>query len=189
MSVHRLIVAGSAAVIVGAPLLVFACNYGIPSGVVYGFDTPPGGLPVNPGIVTCGGLQCEVDLGGLCCAGPGVAGGGDCFDAGISCPPGTGQILCNEKADCESDQFCCASPPSSGGYLTASCEASCTGAQIQLCRTNGECPGDECVIQKCPDGLVYEACGLSTSPGFACEPSSLEGGVELDGGAADATNH
>jgi hypothetical protein len=186
MRARRLIVAGSAAIILGGPLLVFACTYGVPPGVVYGFDTPAGGRLVDPSIVVCGGTECDVKFGGVCCAGPGVAGGGDCFDAGASCPPGTGQILCNEKADCLSDQSCCASPPSSApsssGYLTATCATSCTATQIQLCRTNGECPrGEPCVIQKCPDGIVYEVCGLSTSPGFACEPSSLDGGLGLDG--------
>jgi hypothetical protein len=190
MRARRLFFAGSAAVILGGPLLVFACNDdGVPPGVIYGFDTPPGGRLVNPGIVACGGAQCEVRFGGLCCAGPGVAGGGQCFDAGLSCPPGTGEILCNEKADCKANQSCCASPPSSGGYLTAACALSCTGAQIQLCRTNGECPGGACVIQKCSDGIVYEVCGLSTSAGFACDALSADGGLELDGDAAIASDH
>jgi hypothetical protein len=190
MRARRLFFAGSAAVILGAPLLVFACsNYGVPPGVIYGFDTPPGGQLVNPGIVACGRAQCEVRFGGLCCAGPDVGSGGQCFDAGLSCPPGTGEIQCNEKADCKSNQSCCASPPSSGGYLTAACALSCTGAQIQLCRTNDECPGGECVIQKCADGIVYEVCGLSTSPGFACVALSPEpdGGLELDG--ASVSDH
>ena len=146
---------------------------------------------MNPDIVTCGHTECPVSPG-ECCAGPGLPGGGQCFpDASPPCPPGAGAITCNETADCNVQQSCCANPPASGGQLTAACTSSCAPAQIQLCRTNGECPGKHCVIQKCPDGLVYEVCGLSTSPSFACTavPVLLDGSLDLDSGLEDDGGH
>lgn len=184
MRALRLLVAGWAAVILGVPLLVFACGDDIPQGVIYAFDTPRGGVPVNPNIVTCGHTECH----GECCAGPGLPSGGQCFpDASPPCPPGGGAITCNESADCNVHQSCCATPPSSGGYLTAACASTCAPAQMQLCRTNGECPGNSCVIQRCPDGVVYEVCGLSTSPSFACTKVAVlpDGALDLDGGLED----
>ncbi|MGO8992786.1 MAG: hypothetical protein ACLQVI_05625 [Polyangiaceae bacterium] len=186
MKAIRFFVVGWATLLLGGPILVFACGpEAAPGTYVNAFDTPAGGKFVDPGFVTCGAVPgdgCRVNPG-ECCAGPGVSQGGECFDAGQPCPPGTGAVACNETADCLVHQSCCATPPQGGGYLTSACAASCSSAQIQLCRTNGECPGDECVIQRCPDGLIYEVCGLSTSPGFDCKavPLLADGGLDLDG--------
>ena len=96
-----------------------------------------------------------------------------CIDAGATCPPATGLVTCNESADCPHDQLCCAAFfGGDGGYISATCATTCPAPGMQLCRTNGECSGDKCVVQKCSDGQIYEMCGLSSSPAFPCGPSA-----------------
>jgi hypothetical protein len=93
------------------------------------------------------------------------------------CPTATGFVTCNETADCNrgpsgGELPCCATVHPDGGYLSARCAPSgitCPAPTLQWCRTNSECAGGECVIQSCPDGRIYEMCGLSTSPSFLCK--------------------
>jgi hypothetical protein len=153
-------------------------------------DTPPNGLGVDPGVVTCGNVGNDgcvtaygfQNSGGVpdteCCAGPGEPGGGACEEAGTTCPPRTGTILCNEEADCNVGNYCCgtitpdpadAAPDSGGGNVALTC---CPNPKVQFCRTNGECQnGQKCVVQTCSDGLTYEICGVYAPAGstFTCK--------------------
>jgi hypothetical protein len=153
---------------------VAACLPEPSSGFVDSNDLPDGGLRVNPLVVTCGTSTtptCDVAGGQQCCSGPGVPYHGACYDAGATCPSDTAAVLCNETADCSPGQVCCASLfAGDGGYISAQCAASCPAPGMQLCRTNGECSGDKCVVQTCSDGLTYEMCSLSTSAAFPCTP-------------------
>jgi hypothetical protein len=152
-----------------AVVLVFACAPDDSSNYVNAYDLPPGGQFVNPGVVTCGDL--EAGCPGECCLGSGTP----------ACPPGTGSVTCNETADCQIHNACCASPPGvDGGYLSATCATSCPSPQVQLCRTNGECPNDKCYIERCSDGLLYEMCEPYATPSFSCKVLSVypDGGLE-----------
>jgi hypothetical protein len=153
-----------------------------PTNNVNAFDLPTGGQYVNPDIVDCGDSGgCRVNPG-QCCVGPGVDGGAECLsDGATTCPASTGIVTCNETADCQINNRCCAIPPGDGGSLSAECATSCPSSQVQLCRTNGECPGDKCIIQKCSDGLIYEMCDVYASPTFACTAVAVfpDGGLDL----------
>ncbi len=169
-----------------APLVHSACAISDPSATtVDAFDLPPGGEFVNPGEVDCffDGGWCQASAG-PCCRGPGADGGALCLaDASITtCPASTVTITCNETADCPYGQRCCATPPpDAGGFLSAQCAASCGSTQVQLCRTNSECPSDACHIEKCPDGIVYEMCDLYSPASFPCTavPILPDGGRQL----------
>ena len=182
---------------VAGPALFFACT-ARPTGIIDAADLPKGGLGVYPDSITCGVGEagagemedggCQLGAGNAgCCSGPGVANLGSCIplsetDAAATCPANSGLVACNETADCLVNATtgdllpCCATIHGRGdasvGYISATCSASaatCAAPLVQLCRTNGECPGDKCVIQLCPDGQTYEMCGLSTSPDFLCK--------------------
>ena len=175
----RYVFAATIFVALTAPSLLF-CEIEI-GDVAPPTDTPTGGIAVDPGVLTCGeeAGSCDTNEGGGagCCSGPGAANGGVCTGDGEMCPVGTGLVTCNETADCNrgpngGELPCCATIHADGGYLGARCSTSaltCPAPTLQLCRTNTECPGGECVVQSCPDGRVYEMCGLSTSPGFVCK--------------------
>ena len=166
----------------GAPAIFFACAPG-PTNFIDASDTPPEGLPVNPGVLTCGQEEggCDTTQGYLgCCVGPGAEAGALCLEAG-ACPSGTGFVTCDETADCNvnpdgTPQACCATFRPDAGTMASQCDPSCAAATVQLCRTNGECPDKKCVVQKCPDGQTYEMCGLSTSASFHCTVVVQDGG-------------
>jgi hypothetical protein len=167
-----------------APLVPSACAITDPSAsTVDAFDLPPGGEHVDPGVVDCvfdGGCRLAT---GECCQGPGADGGAVCLtDGSTTCPASTGAIKCDETADCPYGQRCCATPPQDdAGFLSTQCAAACSSSQVQLCRTNGECPSDICHIEKCPDGVVYEMCDLYTAASFPCTtvPILPDGGRQL----------
>ncbi len=168
-------------VMVAGPPIIVACSDPLEPGTINAFDLPPGGQFVNPNVVDCGdGGFCGVNPG-MCCLGPGVEGGATCdFDGG--CPPQTVTITCNEAADCPYGSVCCGTPPTEeGGTLYAHCATSCSPSQVQLCRTNGECPGDKCYIERCVDKRVYEMCEPFSSPAFGCAIVKVypDGGLEL----------
>ena len=184
-------IAGSLLVAWGASLALAACTPGT-TNYVDSEDTPAGGVLVNAGVITCGlSAGCDTNEGNIgCCSGPGATGGGVCVLDSGECPTGTGLMTCNETADCDVSpvngalQPCCATVVQSGdgGVLssecssTTSCPSVASSPTLQLCRTNGECPNDKCVIQLCPDGLIYEMCGLSTSASFPCTLVPPDGG-------------
>jgi hypothetical protein len=155
-----------------------ACKDDPLENVINPLDIPAGGRVVNPGVVSCGQGDAGCDFTQTpteCCLGPGAPKGGACFDAGATCPSGSGVVTCNEAADCLLTQVCCATmtPTSGGTSVTATCEPTCAAPSMQMCRTNGECKGtDKCVIQTCPDGLLYELCGTYSDPASSlqCSP-------------------
>jgi hypothetical protein len=172
--------------LLAAPPIIAACGPG-PINYVDANDLPAGGIRVFPGVLTCGqslGVEdsgCDLTdeyLG--CCVGPSLEGGALCIEAGV-CPTGTGFVTCNETADCDVQadgtlQACCATFQRDAGTMSSSCAPHCAPPALQLCRTNGECPGDKCVVQKCVDGQTYEMCGLSTSATFPCTAVVPDGG-------------
>ena len=174
----RQLLAGSILLATGAAAVVFACGPSNTQFVDF-HDTPAGGQIVNPGAILCGLIEgggCDLFAGDFgCCTGPGVKEGGICVEEAGACPVQAGLVQCNEAADCPVGPNgelpgCCATVPAAEGGRnpSAQCARSCPAASLQLCRTNGECPGKKCVVQKCPDGVIYEMCGLSTSPSFPC---------------------
>jgi hypothetical protein len=178
----RFIAAGLGVIVLGAWVTLAACGPDPTTGFIDVNDVPDGGVLVYPLMVTCGaGALCDLQASTGCCTGPGIAAP-TCLDAGATCPASAGLATCNEEADCPVGTRCCASlfAGSDGGpgYLSAACAASCPAPEIQLCRTNGECSGDRCVIQTCPDKQKYEMCGLSTSAAFPC---STSGGTPTGG--------
>jgi hypothetical protein len=141
-------------------------------------DIPDGGLPTKPGVLACGATTCDQFAGVQCCLGD---EGGACYVEAAACPGTSLSMTCDEIGDCRVGTSCCAAVTSldDGGYtgLASACAVTCTApTNVQVCRTNGECPdGGLCVVQRCPDGYTYELCGLYTSPAdagfvFNCAP-------------------
>jgi hypothetical protein len=190
MRVPRFVASAAVVVLLGGVGTFLACIASVSgsTGYVNSNDLPDGGLRVDPQVVICGGTTCNVgvpvdaDGGSLeCCAGPGD-GGGRCFPENTPCPPSTALVVCNEEADCVVGQICCATffGGGDGGYVGAQCAASCPKGSAELCRTNGECPGDKCIPQQCSNGQFYEMCTLFTSATFSCVPGQVpvpDGGV------------
>jgi hypothetical protein len=177
----RHILTAAAVAALAAPPIILACTPG-PTNFIDSNDLPSGGLRVNPGVVTCGNEDggCDTSYYLGCCVGPQEAGGATCSDAAEFCPSGTGLVSCNETADCDVQvdgtlQACCATFHLDAGTMSTVCAPKCALPALQLCRTNGECPGDKCIVQKCADGQTYEMCTLSTSASFPCTVASDAG--------------
>jgi hypothetical protein len=122
---------------------------------------PAGGKSCNPSEVSCGTSMCTIPAE-MCCLEE--SGQEECVAAGASCT-GLPQT-CDEASDCPGGEVCCleATSPSVAG-VSVKCETSCTGGlfSIQICRSDTECPGGQCIPQTCSLGggsLSVEACGL-----------------------------
>ena len=114
-------------------------------------------LPSNPMQVTCGSSACATP-NDACCATPSPDGG-----FGYVCQPENqgcqgGRLRCDERADCPdpTDVCCLRTDPTKP---ESTCENDCQGGnRIQICRTDAECAGGTCVVNRCPGGQVYQAC-------------------------------
>jgi hypothetical protein len=123
-----------------------------------GSSTPDGGAASDPGHIACvDAAPCSVPAE-QCCVGSN--GTGSCK---ASCPGGSIVVLkCDEAANCADGGVCCASESLTAPNASGACAASCSLGQVQLCRTNGECPNHDCTPQTCTFGSTkvrIEACG------------------------------
>lgn len=120
--------------------------------------TPPdGGLPCDPGNVSCAGSTCPTRTT-FCCE-PDTETSGTCDQIGTTCTQS--ELYCDETADCEGG-VCCMTITTSfiGTTVKAICQTTCATGSYQLCRSNTECgTGKPCIAQTCPlTGTDIEAC-------------------------------
>jgi hypothetical protein len=123
---------------------------------------PPGGEPCDPGVVQCGPAQCPVPAT-QCCVEMGSGGtiGGSCQPPSASCA-GLSEA-CDETSDCPTGNVCCLIAQSTAiSGISTQCMPSCQGGffAVQLCRSDTECAGGQCIAQTCPEvgNLPVEAC-------------------------------
>jgi hypothetical protein len=125
-------------------------------------DVPTGGLPCDPGNVTCSGAgsSCAISTS-YCCEN--LAGStGTCSQSGSSCSQ-SDSLECDETADCNGGVCCMAiSVGLLGTTVTATCKPSCSNGEFELCRSNTECPSGKCTPQSCISGGNTEACTTVT---------------------------
>jgi hypothetical protein len=133
----------------------------------------------------------------------GGSGGYTLVDAGedavAACPDGAPfclEFACSSTADCNGGaevapeaggQVCCFGV-SLGGAVGTSCQSNCQtrGEVAQVCSTNAECGGAECIFQQCELSgfpLDFHGCGVT----FGCSPveSTSDAGA-LDAATSDA---
>jgi hypothetical protein len=142
-------------------------------------QTPDGGAPCDPGIVSCGSMSCTT-ASTYCCSD--LDGGGTCdpYNGG-SCASGV-KYQCNEAADCMSG-VCCEADQY--GPHSSSCMPSCPVGNFQVCRTDSECGVSDaggpkkCILQTCPTS----AGGGAGGPGFPGGPGGGSSGGSSSGGA------
>jgi hypothetical protein len=122
---------------------------------------PDGGAPSNPGFIDCGGSKCDLSMN-VCCERFSLDGGSG------TCQPKAQQCMgisveCKESGDCKNGQVCCLSA-GGGGTPGATCQASCTATEPQLCRCDEDCPANKpCTPQTCFMRKI-EACGVKACP-------------------------
>ncbi len=116
----------------------------------------------NPGKVTCGAAECDLDAGQECCdTVTNDAGVQKCgfSGAGSFCMLGAPEA-CDEKADCTGANICCMQ------FLPLGIETSClptciTGAErYQACKTSAECESGTgpCATYTCKNGETVQSC-------------------------------
>jgi hypothetical protein len=149
---------------------------------------PEGGLPCDPGVVSCGGASCTTSSQ-FCCVGGAQGGAGDVCSPfnGASCPSSALAVACDEAADC-SGALCCEQEVGLGVAGPTQCMASCPSGWFQACKSHSECNshGDagglnRCVLQTCtqPPGLLGG--GSSVTVEACAVPSTL---TNLNNGGA-----
>jgi len=118
-------------------------------------SAPDGGLPCDPGQISCGASTCTAGTS-FCCQN--VSGStGTCDPTGTVCTQS--EVHCNEAADCDGGVCCMAIAVSFATSVKATCETRCATGTYQLCRSNTECgAGHSCVVQTCLVGSTTEAC-------------------------------
>lgn len=110
-------------------------------GAAGGGDATP-----NPTKVTCGASECTTPTQ-VCCRTFNDAG---CIAANDTC---NGiKNGCDEKADCQGNEICCAS-----FNTTTTCATSCGGG-YQICKSGSECDGGTCKEWSCPANQKVRAC-------------------------------
>jgi len=128
-----------------------------------GDSGPTEAAPPDKGAVQCNGSPCNSDDSSCCIE---ADGGQSCVaNSSTKKCEGLAEVHCDEKADCESGQVCCATVV--GAKATSKCAAACPNQdppgnlQRQICKTSDECdPGVECKPQTCLDGkLAVSTCG------------------------------
>jgi hypothetical protein len=96
-------------------------------------------------VMSCGTSPCDLSTSVCCtcanCALPFPTG---CFPSFPGCvPAGTyATLTCGGAANCSVHSQCCASF-TNGSLAGASCQSSCSGGDVQLCASDGECPGNQ----------------------------------------------
>lgn len=110
----------------------------------------------NPGRVTSGAMECDLDAGQVCCLGT-TEGGRACTDGNCSGPI----MRCDETEDCPSKMVCCASFFFNG--VGTDCWSFCPGLgsnppTARACRRNEECDGATCASFPC-QGVPISTCG------------------------------
>jgi hypothetical protein len=124
---------------------------------------PDGGLPCDPGQVSCGGSPCPTSTS-FCCETV-TGSSGTCDQIGATCTQS--EVHCDEGADCDGSVCCLAIAVSFATSVKATCHATCPTGTYRLCRSNTECgAGQSCIPQTCLGGGSTEAC--TTVPG--CTP-------------------
>lgn len=118
-------------------------------------DIPPGGLQSAPGSVACGGTQCTLGSGDICCAT--TPNQPMCSRSSCTNQP----LSCDEAADCGGpvSNFTCCGAQSGGASCVA--RGSCNGSQLQYCRTNSECASGSCMVRMAGNCII-ETCGGNT---------------------------
>lgn len=106
-----------------------------------------GGFSSNPNKITCGSAECTVGTQ-QCCTSFTDAG---CIASGMNCQGLRAE--CDEKADCNALEVCCASF-STGGQ----CMKDCKGGSFQTCKTNTECASGTCKVWTCTGNVKIRAC-------------------------------
>lgn len=125
---------------------------------------PDGGLPCDPGQLSCGSSTCSVSTS-FCCEQVTGSPDGSCSLNGSTCSLAV-EEHCDEAADCDAGQCCF----SLGSPSIATCKARCNpGTDTPLCHSNAECDSGRCLLQPCAiGGGSVEACGIvaGCGPGF-----------------------
>jgi hypothetical protein len=111
-------------------------------------------------------IVADLDSSGYRLADAGDARGVGC-DADAMCSALS--LGCVAAKDCAVGQICCLALTSSSSASVA-CEMGSTCSFAQLCQTDVECPGAQCISQQCSFGgpvFTFHACGnvLTCSPG------------------------
>ena len=132
-----------------------------------GSATVDGGLPSDPGAVSCGASTCTTSTQ-YCCIrfefDGGVADASCVADdaGGAACQ--TFKERCNEAADCDAGSVCCAELLAGGSSTCRKASTDpndlCGAGGVQLCRTNTECAtGVTCNVVTCGNRKV-QVCGV-----------------------------
>jgi hypothetical protein len=127
-------------------------------------DIPDGGLPVTPNQIACGSTpDCDTQTSTCCIS---LDGGEECISgATASCPAQSASLHCLEAADCPANQVCCGTFSLTAETAASACQVG-PCAEVQFCRTNGECENNQpCVPQTC-EGQNLELCGLFSVPPY-----------------------
>lgn len=105
--------------------------------------------------VDCGSVQCEIGQDQFCCVNPVPGATRMCRKA--LCNAGEITIKCDEKADCESDRYCCdnmQTPP------TLECAPTCIPVKATVCQSSADCPDSgKCVLPPVDGGLLPDGLG------------------------------
>ncbi len=120
---------------------------------------PDGGVPPNPGSVTCGSTSCAVATS-FCCVAP--DGGATCQTSGGTCTAlGGAKHECDEAADCPATQVCCYELDALTSTFSTACHVDCAGGgglRDQACKQTAECLDGTCAVHACDGGATIEAC-------------------------------
>jgi hypothetical protein len=121
---------------------------------------PDGGLPCDPGHVSCGGSPCPTSTSFCCETSTGASA--TCDQTGTTCTQS--EVHCDESADCDGGVCCMSIAVSFVTTVKSTCQATCATGTYQLCRSSTECgTGQSCIPQTCLAGSDTEAC--TTVPG------------------------
>lgn len=106
----------------------------------------------DPGLVGCITVKCTVETGQLCCLTfPSGSEPGSAVCRTNQGSPCRGHALeCDEAADCEDGEVCCAE--GDNGLIKATCQKSCAAPNVVACKTDAECTGGKCATESCDGG-------------------------------------
>jgi hypothetical protein len=111
-------------------------------------DTPDGGAPSTPGMVTCGSTSCDTSQTSCCHVTTADGGTDTCVGPNGACTGTTNH--CDEASDCATGLVCC------NAFGGNTCMANCGNFGYQVCRTDDECgtqtdagAAKQCIVQTC----------------------------------------